>query len=291
MFGIKKRYWALLILLITWGIFCQSEGAKMRYDKAGMLASLPQQKGAAFKVIQQAEHNTHYLEIINSDTLPTLIFIHGSPGSLSAYEGLLQDRTLYKQFNMVSVDRPGFGFSDFGRTERSLKQQAKQIASILTTLPATPKILIGHSMGGPVAVKTAIVNPNLIDGLLLVAPSVSPELEPGNWWRRLVDFPPFRWLTPAAMRVCNQEIIPLHQELVQMDQEWNQLHIPIIVMQGSEDQLVPAGNADYIQEKMQGQGHVQIEMLMGKGHFILWEEEELLKSLIIDLATTIVSEQ
>jgi pimeloyl-ACP methyl ester carboxylesterase len=57
-------------------------------------------------------HNLHYIETGNAQK-PTLI-LHGSPGSWNAFKEYLQDTTLLKKYRMIAIDRPGFGYSDFG---------------------------------------------------------------------------------------------------------------------------------------------------------------------------------
>ena len=61
----------------------------------------------------------NYAEI-GSDSLPVAFFVHGSPGSWGAFIDFMKDTTLLKQVKMVSVDRVGFGESDFGDAEKSL---------------------------------------------------------------------------------------------------------------------------------------------------------------------------
>src|SRR5690348_5919598 len=50
---------------------------------------------------------------IGSDSLPTLLFIHGSPASMSLYRGRFTDKTILKTFHILAVDRPGYGYSGF----------------------------------------------------------------------------------------------------------------------------------------------------------------------------------
>ena len=71
----------------------------------------------------------HYAKSGN-DSLPTLLFLHGSPGSWDAFENYLADAELLKRFRMVSVDRPGFGYSQFGGAA-NLADQAALIQPLL----------------------------------------------------------------------------------------------------------------------------------------------------------------
>lgn len=281
---LRKRMILVLLLLLWWGI-SRLEFLKLRYQPEVLSATLQAagQPKPTFATLAVGKKNIHYVQVGKVDTLPAIVLIHGSPGSLDAYGPYLADTVLSRQANLVSIDRPGFGYSDFGKTETSLAGQAEQIAAVLATLPPTPKILVGHSMGGPVITKLAMNYPELVDGLLLVAPSISPALEPSNTWRKIINWIPLRWLTPPAFRVCNQEIIPLKEELEWMMTDWEKLKIPVTVVQGSEDRLVPAGNADFAQKMLTQSSQVKIHKLVGGDHFILWSEVPLVKEAMLDL--------
>jgi pimeloyl-ACP methyl ester carboxylesterase len=88
--------------------------------------------------------------------------------------------------------------------------------------------------------------PQLVGSLILVAPSVDPALEPKEWYRKVGDFLLVRPLLPAEIDVSNQEILPLRGELTRMLPGWKTLTLPITVIQGEKDQLVPAANADFV---------------------------------------------
>jgi pimeloyl-ACP methyl ester carboxylesterase len=55
---------------------------------------------------------------------PLVIFVHGSPGSLSAFIDFMTDSILLQSARLISVDRPGFGDANFGYAESSLARQA-----------------------------------------------------------------------------------------------------------------------------------------------------------------------
>ena len=62
-------------------------------------------------------HHLHYA-VCGDDALPTLVFVHGSPGSWMHYMKYMWDGDLRKKFRIVAIDRPGFGYSDFGKAMR-----------------------------------------------------------------------------------------------------------------------------------------------------------------------------
>ncbi len=55
----------------------------------------------------------HYVTIGVTDR-PTLIFVHGSPGSRDSFTAYLKDSLLPERYRMVNLDRPGFGYCDSG---------------------------------------------------------------------------------------------------------------------------------------------------------------------------------
>ena len=66
------------------------------------------------------DRTIHYVSV-GKPTLPVAFFVHGSPGSWSAFVDFFKDSTLLQQVQMVSVDRPGFGDSEAGWGENRSK--------------------------------------------------------------------------------------------------------------------------------------------------------------------------
>ncbi len=229
------------------------------------------------------DRNIHSIAV-GDPSLPTIFFVHGSPGSAENFQVYLADTSLAKQAQLVAIDRPGFGFSDYGTVERSVEEQAALLAEALKAATQKPAILVGHSYGGPVIARMAMDYPELVKSLVIIAGSISPELEPREWWRPVVDFPLVRWILPASLRVSNQEIHALYDELERMMPLWKTIQCPVIVFQGESDSLVPAGNADFA-ALMVPDSLVTIKMVELGDHFIVWSRKnEVVKILETQLA-------
>jgi len=280
----KKRIWISGILILLF-ITTKLEWAKMRYQKQSLLAdiSLASKGKLSYNEIKKANSTLHYLSQIYGKELPLLLLLHGSPGSLAAFEDYFKDKILTSRFNLIAVDRLGFGYSDFGKPVSSLKSQSTLIAEILKGFPNQKKIVLGHSLGGSVQARLVMDESDLVDGMIMIAPSISAQHEPSNLWRKMIDFPLIRWITPDALRVCNQEIIPLKEELVMIEENWKDIKIPITIIQGDKDKLVPKENADFAKSAMINNEHVQITMVENGNHFILWSEIPLIIKETIDL--------
>jgi pimeloyl-ACP methyl ester carboxylesterase len=224
----------------------------------------------------------HYAKTGNLNG-PLVLFIHGSPGSLGDFIQFLTDSTLQREGLLISVDRPGFGQSNFGWGEPSLAVQAKIIKPLIEQYKRNkPVILVGHSLGGPLIAQLAMDYPALVDGLVFVAGSVDPELEPPNWWRTPFATPFFRWILPRSIRASNDEIYPLKNQLKEMTPRWKDIRCDVIVVQGTKDSLVPAGNAEFIRKQLT---NVQPRMVYEEGmdHFVPWSHPHLIKNAVLEM--------
>ncbi|MEO1711755.1 MAG: alpha/beta hydrolase [Bacteroidota bacterium] len=273
---------ALLLLLI---LLFRLEMFTMRTEDRAFIEDLESHGQSLIRIQDQAvgERNIHTISV-GDPSLPTIFFVHGSPGSSNNFQVYLADTSLSQKAHLVAADRPGFGYSDYGKTERSVEQQAALLAEVLKTSTQEPAILVGHSYGGPVIARMAMDHPSLVKALVIVAGSISPDLEPREWWRPVVDFPLIRWILPASLRVSNQEIHALYDELERMMPLWKTIQCPVIVFQGESDSLVPAGNADFA-ALMVPDSLVTIKMVELGDHFIVWSrKDEVVKILETQLA-------
>jgi len=221
---------------------------------------------------------------IGDPTLPLVVFVHGSPGSLSAFIDFMSDRLLLERAQLISVDRPGFGESNFGYGEKSLRRQASVLKPILEKQRENrPIILVGHSIGGSVICRMAMDYPELVDGIIIVAGSIAPDLEPNETWFRAPLATPFlSWLLPRSFRASNREIYHLKHELQEMMPLWANIKATTIVIQGKKDMLVDPRNADFA-KKMIVNAPVELVALEDMNHFVPWSNPELITQAILKL--------
>ena len=226
----------------------------------------------------------NYAEI-GSDTLPVAFFVHGSPGSWSGFMSFMKDTVLLKKVKMVSVDRIGFGESDYGYAEESLVRQAEYLKPIVLKFKQMGKkiILIGHSLGGPMIARMAMDYPELIDNLIIVAGSIAPDLEPNEKWFRIpMDFTPIRVLIPASFRASNHEILYLKPELEKMLPLWKNIRQPVIVIQGGKDMFVSPKNADFAEKMLVNAKSLKVVRIDTMNHFVPWSHPQLIKKAIAE---------
>jgi pimeloyl-ACP methyl ester carboxylesterase len=277
----KKWIYSVFILAILASVLHSCLQFRMSNSEINQFFVNKKQKG---KIVQYKEgFRTINYVIVGDDTKPLVLFVHGSPGSLSAFIDFLGDSVLLNHAQLISVDRPGFGASNFGNAEPSLQKQASLIKSVIErNKKDRPVLLVGHSLGGPLIARVAMDYPDLVDGLIMVAPSIDPNLEPKEWFRAPLATPFLSWILPRSFRASNDEIYQLKPELENLLPRWPEVVAPTIVIQGKKDRLVPYENAFFAREKMVN-APVTLMMVDTMDHFVPWSNPELINAAIYEL--------
>jgi len=270
------------IIIMSWLIIAQScmkfkisdSEAKKDFEKEGILLTT--------KTVKVGKRHIHYAQSGN-DTLPTIVFVHGSPGSWNAFTQYMKDKDLLIKYRMISVDRPGFGDSDFGRAE-PLKEQSALISPLFNEWKnGKPIYLVGHSLGGPMIIQLYADNPGLVDGLVLLAASVDPAEEKKESWRYVMDGALMRFFMPGAFRPSNRELIFFKKDVYDLQDKFAAVKSKVFIVHGSEDTFVPPGNANYAVKKLVNAASVETTMIPGASHFIPWQHYDTIKKVLMKL--------
>lgn len=140
--------------------------------------ALVEVNGADVHVLQQGEAG------------PVVLMIHGASANAREYGWTLAPR-LAETHRILMVDRPGHGHSERPGDAQLLGVQAAQAAGALKALaPGEKAIVVGHSFGGAVSLRLAMDYPELVDGLVLLAP-VSHDWGGGGeaWYNKYAGHP------------------------------------------------------------------------------------------------------
>jgi branched-chain amino acid transport system permease protein len=125
------------------------------------------------KVIEIGPLRISYVE--HGEGVPVL-YVHGNTGSCRWYERVMD----VPGTRTVALDMPNFGRSKPLEGEPDLDRYADAVAAFIRALPIDRPVVVGHSLGGGVAISLAVRAPALVRGLILVdsaAPSglVTPK--------------------------------------------------------------------------------------------------------------------
>ncbi len=280
-----KRTYMKVVLLVLLGAFVLLLESCMRmrisdtnaietFKKQGLTLLLP--------TLKVGKRNLHYAKI-GHDSLPTLFFVHGSPGSWDAFEAYLKDKDLRQKFRMIAIDRPGFGYSNFGNS-MTLPAQCVLIAQIIQQeRNKAPFHLVGHSIGGPVIVQLAQNHSENYSSLSILAGSISPFDEPKENWRYIFRYFPTRYLIPGAFRPSNDEILYFKKDLYELDKNYVSLTMPITFIHGDKDNFVTIKNVGYGEKKLSHNPNVHKIIIEGANHFIPWQHYEVIKKHLLTL--------
>jgi uncharacterized protein len=226
---------------------------------------------------------------IGEDTLPTILFVHGSPSSMIAWKSFMQDTSLLNNYRMVMVDRPGYGYSGFGKSEKSIEKQAALIRPVLNKNDK-PLVVLGASYGGPVAAKVAMENPEKVDGLFLLSASIAPYEEKTYWISYPTSIWLFKWLIPVAFRVANEEKLSHREQLETLLPLWDKIKSPVKVVHGDKDELIYPSNA-YFAKEMIKNSKVEVVMIGGMGHGMQFSHPHLVKEQLYDFLEHTIKSQ
>ncbi len=252
-----KLFIILLTICSCWLVFAQG-CMRMRISDTDAIAEF-NKHAVSFKTdyYKVNKRTIHYV-ITGNDELPTLVFI--------------------------SVDRPGFGYSDFGDAI-NLSAQALLLSEVLKKIQnGKPICLIGHSLGGPLIIKLAVQNPALpITNLVMLAGAVDPAEEKPESWGITLDRTPLRYLIPGAMRPSNAELLLFKQDVNDTPHDLQKVTCRVLIMHGEKDDFVPPGNAIFAQKNLTRAKEVKIVWFKDERHFIPWTKFKEIRDALLQL--------
>jgi pimeloyl-ACP methyl ester carboxylesterase len=144
--------------LIGGGLAAYSGATARRIEKA-----VPRD-GALIEVDGQTLHYT------DQGSGPAIVMIHGLGGQLRNFARPMVEE-LARDYRVIRIDRPGSGYSPraAGASAR-LRVQAETVAEFIRILKLDRPLIVGHSLGGALALSLALNHPDAVGGLALIAP-------------------------------------------------------------------------------------------------------------------------
>ncbi|MEP7289906.1 MAG: alpha/beta hydrolase [Chloroflexota bacterium] len=144
----------------------------------------------------QIEHHTierdgYHWHVVTSGPVdaPPVLMLHCWTGNWTLWEKTMQH--LDGQYRFIVPDHLGFGQSDKPRGQfYAIDQQAERSLHILKCFGYERATVIGHSMGGQIALTLAAIHPEAVERLIVVDPSVTGNL---HWLLQLAGL----WFVPV----------------------------------------------------------------------------------------------
>ncbi len=216
----------------------------------------------------------------------TLLFVHGSGGSHHHWNH--QRQYFQKSYNVVTVDLPGHGQGS-PTGEDSVEAYANHILHLVQSLPVDWVCLFGHSLGGAIAQKFALLYPKHLEALVLVGTGarlrVLPEVLTGIRERfeatvRLINDYAFSKETSRELVQKGIETMlktspaVLHGDFTSCDrfdimEQVTDIKVPTLAVCGRDDLLTPPKYSHYLAERIQD---AHVEIIDGAGHMVMIEK-------------------
>lgn len=228
-----------------------------------------------------------------------VLLIHGNFSGKSWWRELTEDPP--KGSHLLIPDLPGFGDSRAGRHfAPSMKLYVDALHGFLDSLDVERAVLVGHSMGGAVAMQLALSEPERFPGLMLLSPAPPGGLETPDYMYPLLKALRHnrRALRRALKRMMRSRVPGYMEDLVdeagkmhpkgfagnaRMLSEWSlngelsEYRNPALVVSGDRDTLVPPSSAEDTSRRFPDGRHV---LLSGITHSPQIEAPEKIKPLL-----------
>lgn len=252
----------------------------------------------------------HYYELQGNGSGPPLVLIHGLGASANSFAPIL--RGLKKRWSRIYLpDLPGHGFSpdDPGQGPLNLREQGQLLYAFLQSVVREPAVLVGHSMGGALALGIAVEKTADVLAVGLLSPAGSPLTDADlmslrqrfapqsrrdsvEFVRKLTHRPLFG-VSLAASDIGEklrsralQHILMQTTSSDRLDEEiLRHLKIPVLLVWGASEKLLPVGGLSYFREHLPI--HARIEVLEQCGHMPQLEQPARTLQLLNELKAQI----
>lgn len=253
-----------------------------------------QASGARSAIHDEFHHDSRLGFLRSGSNGRAILWLHGWGGFKELWWQTLRD--LGSDHRNLAPDLPGHGRSPL-RGSIDLAHIATRVKHFAESVVGGPFVLVGHSMGGGIAVELALQAPELVERLILVDPAIDAYrmpsytrtyLQPGIGWpmfrfahmigrvvRPLADQIPHEhgggnlrpWLRRAGVQ-GQFDPAEYHALLASLfstraGDRLTQLRMPTLLVSGSSDTLVPPQLTRDLQQRLPQATYVEIA---GSGH-------------------------
>ena len=104
-----------------------------------------------------------------------VVLLHGYLESLYVWEDFLP--LLTDKVRVITVDIPGHGISEVKGEVHTMEQMADVLHDMIDALGLERVTMVGHSMGGYIALAFCAAYPDRLDGVVLLSSSPNPDTE------------------------------------------------------------------------------------------------------------------
>ncbi|MBV6395882.1 MAG: 2-hydroxy-6-oxo-6-phenylhexa-2,4-dienoate hydrolase [Anaerolineales bacterium] len=233
---------------------------------------------------------------------PPVVFIHGAGGTHLHWSP--QTRRI-PNYRVYALDLPAHGKSA-GLGSQHIGEYARAVINFLDALKLNAAVMIGHSMGGGIALSLALDFPKRVLGLGLIGTGARLRVDP-----RMLESTSRAETFPAAVQLINDlefgvsvsprlkelarqrmsEMRPavLHGDFLACDEfdvtnRLNEISAPTLILCGAQDQLTPPKYSEQLHTQIQNS---RLAIVPQAGHMVMLEQPELFTQSAAEFLDTI----
>jgi pimeloyl-ACP methyl ester carboxylesterase len=235
-----------------------------------------------------------------------LVFVHGFP--LNRLIWAKQVEAFQMGHRVIAPDLRGLGGSEGSAPPVTMARHAEDLFALIQHLKAGPVTLVGHSMGGYVALAFAKAYPQLLRGLALVSTKSGPDTPQAATARRAQAETVARVGTSVVVDAMAPKMLALHNtdagmtsavrecmgrsgpigvtgallgmaERPDMGTMLGQIRVPTLVASGADDTLIPPTESEALAKAIPG---AQLVLIPEGGHLVTFERADAFNKALGD---------
>lgn len=215
---------------------------------------------------------TDQINIQTTGTGPHVLFVHGLDSTADVWDPVV---ALLKDHTCLAIDLPGHGASAISDDPAAYEREAllEVIDEVIESI-AGPVVVVGHSLGGYLAMAHALTRPGAIDSLVLVStgPGFRDPKAREEWNRRVRESADSYTIPEIAAAVA------FHTDALVIDR-MTELTLPVSLVIGDGDKAYLGAN-DYMEKKLP---HAQRTTVEGARHYVMRSHPETVAAAVRDM--------
>lgn len=243
------------------------------------------------------DHKIRYIVVENPHKVghgEKIFFLHGLGGNI--YNWAYQIKYFSESYQVIALELPGHGRSP-GKGATTISEYTGLLRGFFEAMHLNDVILVGHSMGGAIALDYAIKYQDSLKALGLVATGAKFEIST----QTLIKMKDNIESIFGALDKAKEKMKDIDERLVTNDvnvmmgdvvaarkfnvtSQLSTIQIPTLVVYGTEDPLIQISMAEYLRDHIPG---AQLELIKGAGHMVMVEYPKefntILEQFVINL--------
>ncbi|KGK89800.1 alpha/beta hydrolase [Desulfosporosinus sp. HMP52] len=217
--------------------------------------------------------------------LKTILCLHGAGGTS---ENWIYQLDRVDNCNIIALDLPGHGLSE-GSPSDSINEYRDFVLNFAQALEISSYVLMGHSMGGAIALELAFAHPIVLKGLIIVGsgarlrvnPSILDALSKGRYPVENIEYSysknsPPATLDKAKLAMNNVPIDVLKADFFACNKfdimnRLPRIKVPALIICGKDDQMTPLKYSEYLSKNIPNSNLVPV---INAGHMAMIERPD-----------------